>query len=472
MKPFTGLATGICLTLLSCSSGTDQKNSTPAAQKQEAALPLEKFATGQVIEKIICKNDTSQSYALYLPSDYAEGKTYPVVFAFDPHGTGKLPVSDYKDLAEKYKYILAGSNNSKNGTSWEDVQKIANIFFADVQGRFRVNMQRIYLLGFSGGARIANGLTTSNGSITGVICCGAASPATVSPNPRNNYFFMGIVGNEDFNYIELKKYDKVELAGHSIKHALLVFDGKHEWPPLATMDEALWWMELSEMRKKNMTGDSLISQQLLTATGELKAYLNKKQYMNAYECCRKTINFYDGLGDLTFFFTTYQSLQTNKEIDKALQKEEADWALEENLKKKYIEAVQSSDANWWKKDIAELNNKIKSSPKPEALILKRTLSFLSLVMYMQTTQFMKQNNTAAADHFSKLYLLVDPTNSEAHYLAAELSAIQGNQADAIKFLNSAIKNGYADKARLKNDDYFRNIRANAEFQKAAGEIKG
>jgi hypothetical protein len=136
-----------------------------------------------------------------------------------------------------------------------------------------------------------------------------------------------------------------------------------------------------------------------------------------------------------------------------------------------MEAVQSNDANWWKKNIAALNSKIKSSPENEALIYKRILSFLSLMMYMQTTQFMKQNNTAAADYFSKLYLLVDPTNSEAHYLAAELSAIQGNPEDAIKSLSSAIKNGYEDKARLEQDNNFRNIRASAAFQKVAAEIK-
>lgn len=472
MKLFAWLAAGICLSLFSCSSGTTQQNNPSTENKNGQPVKAESFATGQVIDKVTCKGDTTQSYALYLPSGYAEGKTFPVIFAFDPHGTGKLPVANYKELAENYQYILAGSNNSKNGTSWEDVQKIATLFFNDVQSRFHVEAQRIYTLGFSGGARIANGLTMNNGSINGVICCGAASPATVSPNPRSNYYFMGIAGNEDFNYTELKKYDKVDLAGHNIKHALLVFDGKHEWPPVNTMNEAFWWMELNEMRKKQRKGDSLTATNIRTAGVELKSYLDKKQYMKAYECCRKTINFYESLGDLKLFFDTYQSLQSNKEIDIALQKEEAEWAQEENLKKKYIEAVQSNDANWWKKDIAALNSKIKSSPRNEALIYKRVLSFLSLMMYMQTTQFMKQNNTAAADYFCKLYLLVDPTNSEAHYLAAEVSAIQGNQEEAIKFLNSAIKNGYEDKARLEQDDHFKNIRATSGFQKAAGEIKG
>ena len=478
MRSIFILLSGISfVSLLSCSS-SHRNNAETAANPETPQASVsntkeENVVKGQVINKVVCRADTSQSYALYLPSDYVSSKTYPVVFAFDPHGDGSLPLKNYKELAEKYHFILAGSNNSKNGTSWEDAEKIANVFFNDVQTRYYYNSQRIYCLGFSGGARIANSLTMKNGSITGVICAGAAAPASPSTNMRENYYFMSIAGNADFNYVEMKKYDLVDLAGHNIKHRLLVFDGKHEWPPLATMDEAFLWMELNQMRKvPKEKNDSLIKKGIETATRELQDALNKKDMFAAYECCRKTINFYENLGDLSYFINTYGQLKTDKSVDKALQKEEANWAQEETLKKKYLEAIQSNDAKWWKKDIAAVNAKIKTAPKEEALMNKRVLSFLSLMMYMQTTEFLKQRNTAAADYFSKLYLLVDPTNPDAHYFAAELSAIQANPADAIKFLNSAVKNGYTDKNKLQNDDAFRNMKASAEFQKVLGEIKG
>jgi poly(3-hydroxybutyrate) depolymerase len=474
MKNFPFVIFLLCITcLLSCSSNPSDKNSNSSTVTESPApSPKENFPAGQLLEKIICKHDTSQSYALYLPSGYSPDKAYPVVFAFDPHGTGKLPVSNYQELAEKYKFILAGSNNSKNGVAWDDVQKIANTFFADVQVRCNADPQRIYLLGFSGGARIANGLTISNGSITGAICCGAAAPASAIPNPRSNYFFMAITGNADFNYTEIRKYDKVDLAGHPVKHALLVFEGKHEWPPLPTMDEAFLWMELNEMRKNHSyKNDSLVSKAILTASTQLDTYMKKKQVQEAYECCRKTINFYDGLTDLSLFFDTYQKLQSNAEIDKTLKKEEAEWEQEEVLKNKYREAVQTNDYNWWQKDIQAVNAKIRNGPKNEALIYKRVLGYLSLMMYIQTTEFIKQSNISAAVHFDKLYLLVDPTNSEAHYLAAELSAIQGNAEEAITYLKSAVKNGYGDKPRLQDDKAFKNIKGRADFQDVLEEIK-
>jgi lactate dehydrogenase-like 2-hydroxyacid dehydrogenase len=38
-----------------------------------------------------------------------------------------------KELAEKYGYILAGSYNSKNGTSWEESQVILEKLLTDLQ---------------------------------------------------------------------------------------------------------------------------------------------------------------------------------------------------------------------------------------------------------------------------------------------------------------------------------------------------
>jgi len=73
------------------------------------------FVRGRVISNVSCKKDYIQNYALYLPSYYSEDKKWPVVCAFDSHGKGLLPVELFKDEAEKYGYIILGSNNSKNG---------------------------------------------------------------------------------------------------------------------------------------------------------------------------------------------------------------------------------------------------------------------------------------------------------------------------------------------------------------------
>ena len=218
----------VSLILQSCSSGTDPKTNT-IIERKDTVPAKEKFPSGQIIDRITNGTDASQSYAMYLPPTYSADKKYPILIALDAHGDGKLPITKYRDLADRYGYIIVGSYDSQNGLPWEQSQAIVDKLLTDVRARLSVNEQRIYLLGFSGGARVANGIAMSNGSIAGVICCGAAAPAKGNANSRDNYFFMGIAGNKDFNYTEMRKYDLVDLAGYRIKHFFLTFDGKHEW---------------------------------------------------------------------------------------------------------------------------------------------------------------------------------------------------------------------------------------------------
>jgi len=458
-------------TFQACSSTPEKKPAvTEKTVPEEPAK--ENFPTGQIIEKVECKSNPTQNYALYLPKSYDTKKEYPIIYAFDAHGTGKLPVSNYKDLAEKYGYIIVGSNNSQNGLPWEQSQAIATTLFNDTKARLAVNFNRINLLGFSGGARVANALTLSDNSISGVICCGAASPAVVPSSERNAYTFFGIAGNADLNYVEMKKYNDLDLAGHKVKHAFISFDGKHEWPPVSAMDEAFLWLELNNMRRDpSAKDDSLISSNLKKETEKLTAASKQDNEVEEYLISTRVINYYDGLSDLNLFFNTYKKLKTSPAIDKYLKDEEAGWVSEEKLQQQYLNSLQTQNFDWWKKEIASLNQQIKNDKNSkESLVKKRLLSYLSLVCYMQTSGALKQNNIPMAEYFGQLYILVDPTNNEAYYLMAEIKAKQGKNDIALKALDEAVKNGFEDKKRLEDDSSFIGIRNDEAFKNVLKKI--
>ena len=453
----------LILLLFSCSSDTGKTNTS--AETKDTVIAKEKFAKGQIIENVVNLTNASQSYALYLPSTYSPDKIYPVIYAFDAHGTGKLPVAMYKNLAEKYGYILIGSNNSKNGTAWDETQIIANNLFSDSQLRLSINTTRIYLLGFSGGARVANGLCITNGGIAGVICCGAAAPAANNKDPRSNYTFLGICGNSDFNYIEMRKYDMVDLAGRPVKHAFIEFDGKHEWPKEEIMNDAFLWTELGAMRKDpKFKNDVFVKENILLYSNQIKKAQQNNKIFEVYNLVRKTINFFDGLTDLKKYYDIYNPLKDNAEIDKNLKQEEVIWKQESELKAFYGEAFQSKNMDWWKQEVASMNKIIKNGKTDEVLMNKRILDYLSLVAYMQTTSALKQQNLLASKMFCQIYLIIDPTNSEAHYLNAITLAIEGKDKETIVALNEAIKNGFKDITRLESDNAFIKMRQTEEFK--------
>ena len=71
---------------------------------------------GIIVDTIKCKKNQKFSYALYLPDHYNPIIKWPVIYIFDPAARGSLAVKNFKQAAEQYGYIVACSNNSRNGS--------------------------------------------------------------------------------------------------------------------------------------------------------------------------------------------------------------------------------------------------------------------------------------------------------------------------------------------------------------------
>ena len=81
-----------------------------------ANASAQKLPPGRLIEKVVSLDDATQSYALYLPSAYTPGKRWPILYCLDPLARGEVPVARFREAAERYGWIVAGSHNSRNGT--------------------------------------------------------------------------------------------------------------------------------------------------------------------------------------------------------------------------------------------------------------------------------------------------------------------------------------------------------------------
>jgi len=208
-----------------------------------AAASAADLPKGQIIDDVKCEKDASQSYALYLPSNYTPDRAWPVLLAFDARANGKAPVTTYQAAAEKYGYIVAGSKNSRNGPYAIGVEA-AHAMFVDVTTRFHTDLKRIYATGHSGGSRLAMGLALQKDKrYAGVVASSAAFPF---PNPPDKLDFpvFGTAGTEDFNYIEMQQFDRLMKSPHRVR----IFTGGHTWPTSELAIEAIEWLELQAMR--------------------------------------------------------------------------------------------------------------------------------------------------------------------------------------------------------------------------------
>ena len=389
--------------MLGCGPGNNRTNGNSVSDVQ-----VEK---GKIIPTVNCRKYYTVSYALYLPKNYTPALKFPVIIAFDPHGNGILPLEKYKDLADKYGYILMGSNDSKNGQDMNTSGFIIDALFSETSGRYSVDTTRVYVMGFSGGARIASMIGLYEGGVAGVIGCGAGFLSSNQPY-RFKPDYISIAGNADLNMNELISLDK-QLDEAKFTHASILFNGKHAWPPVEVMENAFIWTELCSMRKGLIQKDDSLIFRFIRLQESIIGQDNKTgDEIAGHNHLVNLIRFVNGLAPTEGYKKSLANLDKSslyKTQEKKLQQligteMSEQQALNENFFLK--------DSGWWKKKIAGYELRIgKGKDSSDVRMCKRLKSYLSLLSYMNYTRSLSSNDTVAAKHAMEIYEIVDPENA-------------------------------------------------------------
>lgn len=271
------------------------------------SLPL-----GQIIDDVQCKDDASQYYSLYLPSHFTPLRRWSVILAFDAGGRGRRAVERYQAAAEKYGYIIAGSNNSRNGP-WEVSLNAAKAMTADVDQRFPVDPKRIYTAGMSGGARVAMKLAMDSNIIAGVFASSAGFPDDFRDSVRFPIF--GSAGTDDFNHQEMHELDRDLKSTHRIE----VFDGGHAWLPAELATDGVEWMEIQAMKSGLRDRDpKLIDEIFAKRVGRAEAQSRSVDKMRELKSI--AVDF-QGLKDVSKFTERAAALERQPDVKDALKTE-------------------------------------------------------------------------------------------------------------------------------------------------------
>jgi predicted esterase len=278
-----------------------------------SAAGAQDLPRGTIVEGVKCANDASQSYALYLPSTYSADRKWSVLIGFHPGGRGRAIVEKYRAAAEQYGYVVAASNNSRNGP-WEVSMAAARAVVDDLAARFALDEKRIYLTGHSGGARVAMQIALASKGIAGVIASSGGYP---DRQPRANVHFavFGTAGAEDFNYIEMRMLDRKLTS----PHRLAIFDGGHTLPPDAVAIEAIEWMELQAMKSERRPRDEAAIDKLL---GKRRAEIaDVKSESDAVHLLQAVVDDFEGLRDVGAEAARAKELSNRRDVKKALERE-------------------------------------------------------------------------------------------------------------------------------------------------------
>jgi len=344
------------------------------------------------------------------------------------------------------------------------------MFFEDVSGKFNIDNKRIYTSGFSGGARVASSLAIMNGGIAGVIGCAAGFPQT-EVIQKNLFYYIGIVGNEDFNYLEMNDLDSY-LDKSALKHQLIIFDGKHDWPPENIMEEAFLWLLVNAAKEKRATlNDSLIAESFKSLESQIGAAAKGNDPLTLYQVLKKTENFYDGLEDVSAYRKKLDELQKSTGYLKYRKSESEIRRQEYSKQQEFLKSFNNKSFNWWKNEIEGLNKLEKSKDHKISLIERRLKSYISLGSYMNTSGALKAGDKAATEHYLQIYRMIDPWNVDFHYLTACFYARQNNTQEALKSLHTAIELGFNDATKAREDVNLKSLQNIEEFELLLKKMK-
>lgn len=278
---------------------------------------------GRIIDAVVCAGDPTQTYALYLPSNYTPDRPWPLLMGFNGGARGRAMVETYQAAAEQYGYIVVGSNNSRNGLPGSS-NKAVTAMTADIGRRFPVASGRFYMAGMSGGSRVAFEIALASGKVNGIIAS-AAGFHDSTPRKSVPFVVFGTVGTEDYDYVEMKMLDMALKTPHKI----VVFEGGHQLPPAPVAMQAIEWLEVQAMAVGTRARDQAIVDRLFAKW--LADAESERDVAAKATALDELANDFATLTDVTALRARVDAMKNDKVIKRALSQARADTIAESNL---------------------------------------------------------------------------------------------------------------------------------------------
>lgn len=463
-----------CLFRVGEVSARCRKSASPASSQPSQILG------GKIVEKVICAKSPTQSYAVYVPSNYTPARAWPILYAFDPAARGNLPVNRFQEAAEKYGWIIVGSNNSQNGSMQQSLDAWVAMW-DDTHQRFVIDGRRVYLTGFSGGARVAVYFARScRDCIAGVIACGAGFPQGISPAADLHFTLFAIAGFDDFNFPEIRNLDEA-LAKAGLTHRIEFFDGRHDWPPAALATESVEWMELQAIKSgKLQRNDKVIDEIWQKEIQRAKAFEESRRTLDAYHVYAGLVESFDGLREVNEFKEKARMLADSREVKDALRDERRQLDKQQELTDQLNTLIVEGESvaapatgNRLRAMVVELRTAGKAANDTgERRIARRVLEGLVVQLFEEGMDLLqRQKHYAAAAKSFKTVSEINPERPGAYYYMASAYALNGEKKKALQALQNAIQKGFSDRVAVTTNTAFDSLRTEPLYLELIDKLK-
>jgi len=435
-------------------------------------------AAGVVHASVAVTADPSNSYALYLPTAYSPARRWPILLAFDPFARGETSVKLFREAAEKYGFIVVGSNNSRN---FQDPSAAIRLLGADVKEHYSVDPRRLYVTGLSGGARVASSLAMAcKGCVAGVIANSAGLPSGRStPGPEVADWFL-VAGTTDFNYPEMLHLNEALERNNAVSR-FVVFDGPHGWMPKNFAEQSLAWLQLRAMVKGLALVDKdFVGKQFDERMTEAQSAQKSGDILTAARAYHEIAVDFRTLRDVKEQEALAKSLADSEAFHKAKKNEKAALELEDEVATKVgtlvagiAELLDNRDAFAKLETAAENESRDQrqsSNPERRNAIARGLASAFAYAVETGQQAMLKKDYRSAREMFQACEI-IQPDSAWAIYLSATAHAELGEKKEAIQALKRAMEKGLTNPKAL-DDTAFDRMRNEEAFKQIAASLSG
>ncbi len=370
-------------------------------------------------------------YSIYISENTKEIEG--VILILDPHSKPELVMDSLHRFADSNNVALLGLTDIHNGITDYDaiINRDLNHFLED----YKNLRPKVYLLGFSGGARMAL-FYARNHRIDGIIMCGAGMQ-------RNSQFPFPTVllsGTKDFNFIE-QYYDSKDPFAMNKNIIAFHYRGIHAWPPISKIKLAFDFI----INRQVGGNDDISNFQMKQSAIHIK----NKDYFDAFKSM-----------EMAYKFASHQNTEPMLTKFKALNKkymiklyfDRTELYLEEEVKRYHVltESMDKKDYKWWVNQIKYIENRSKKRDAISADSYARTKAYLGIVAYSKINKAISgQQNGENLHKYMLIYELLEPENPDLFFFKSVINYSNADEQNASINYKKAKELGFDDKAATK-----------------------
>jgi tetratricopeptide (TPR) repeat protein len=318
--------------------------------------------------------------------------------------------------------------------------------------------------------------------VAGVIAAsGGVQNHAQGPPGEASFAYYGITGTADFNYNEMMEIER-HLLDEGIDHRMVIFEGRHGWPPHEYTNRALDWMELQAVRRGLAPNrPELIDAEL---AGARQAAATATDPLEKLRRTRDVVRDFGGLREVAPEIEAVRRLRADPEVEKRRAQE-----------KKLAKAENTYLAMRYQRWVPELRKtgqriptvkealyalRVESLRKraaatedpPDAYSAQRLLEdvYVGVAFYLPR-EFEEAGDSERRIRCFEIAVAIYPQEARGHWRLATAYAEAGRDDKALETLRTATSFGNVDLQRLETDPTWESLRKRLEWAELLASIE-